>query len=100
MRVNMTNWEITKNAKYRATTARSKRDCVKAPWDLETQRIMMGKKKPKNADTAGGGPPETMMKQTRGGGDQGWRKGAKHGPLGSGRGGQNGKKKGPRSTKS
>ena len=26
MRVNMTNCEITKNAKYRATTARSKRD--------------------------------------------------------------------------
>jgi hypothetical protein len=29
--VKMISCEITKNAKYRARTARSKRDCVKAP---------------------------------------------------------------------
>jgi hypothetical protein len=63
MRVNTANCEITKNAKYRATTARSKRDCVKAPWYLEIQRIMMGKKKPKNADTAGGSTPEIRLNE-------------------------------------
>lgn len=65
MRVNIISCEITKNAKYRATTARSKRDCVKAPWYREIQRIMIGKKKPKNADTAGGSTPETMVKEVR-----------------------------------
>jgi hypothetical protein len=63
MRVNMINCEIIKNAKYRATTARSKRDRVKAPWYLEIQRIMMGKKKPKNADTAGGSTPEIKLNE-------------------------------------
>ena len=63
MRVNMANCEMTKNAKYRATTARSKRDCVKAPWYLESQRIMMGRKNPKNADTAGGSTPEIKLKE-------------------------------------
>jgi hypothetical protein len=30
---------------------------------LEIERIMMGKKKPKNADTAGGSTPETKLKE-------------------------------------
>jgi hypothetical protein len=64
MRVNMMSCEITKNAKYRATTARSKRDWVKAPWYRESQRIMTGKKKPKIADTAGGSTPDTKLKET------------------------------------
>src|SRR5579863_1689695 len=62
MTVNMISCEITKNAKYRARTARSKRDCVKAPWYRESQRIMRGKKNPKKAETAGGSTPETMLK--------------------------------------
>jgi hypothetical protein len=63
MRVNMTNCEITKKAKYRATTARSKREWVKAPWYLEIKRIRIGKKKPKSADTAGGSTPEIKLKE-------------------------------------
>ncbi len=75
--VNMTNCEITKNAKYRATTARSKRDCVKAPWYSEIQRIIMGKTKPKSADTAGGSTPEIRLKETGEDWDQCWRNGTK-----------------------
>ena len=77
IRVNMISCEITKNAKYRATTARSKRDCVKAPWYLEIQRIMMGRTKPKSADTAGGSTPETTSKEEREDWDQFSRNGTK-----------------------
>ncbi len=62
IKVKITSWEITKKAKYRAMTARSKRECVMAPWYFDSQRMMMGRKKPKRADTAGGNTPERKSK--------------------------------------
>ncbi len=56
----MINWEMIRKAKYLATTARSSRECVKAPMYCESQRIMIGRKKPKIAETAGGKIPEIM----------------------------------------
>lgn len=62
MRVKTISCEITRNAKYRATTARSSRDCVVAPWYCESQRMTMGRKKPNRAETAGGRTPEMNVK--------------------------------------
>ena len=63
MSVNTTNCDSTKNAKYRPTTARSNRLCVKAPWYWDSQRTMMGIKKLKKPETAGGSTPDTMAKE-------------------------------------
>jgi hypothetical protein len=62
IKVKITSWEITRKAKYRAMTARSKREWVMAPWYFESQRMMMGRKNPKSADTAGGSTPEMKVK--------------------------------------
>ena len=58
IKVKMTNWEMTKNAKYLATTDRSSLECVVAPMYWDNHRMMMGKKNPKIPDTVGGNTPE------------------------------------------
>jgi hypothetical protein len=52
---------MTRNAKYRATTARSRRECVLPPWYLDSERMIFGKTQPNRADTAGGRIPETTL---------------------------------------
>ena len=59
--VKMINWEMTKKAKYRATTARSIREYVYAPMYLVSRRMMIGSAHPKSADTAGGSTPDTNV---------------------------------------
>jgi len=54
--------EMIKNAKYRAMTARSRRDRVIAPWYLVNRRMMIGKRNPNSAEMVGGSTPETMEK--------------------------------------
>jgi hypothetical protein len=63
IKVKMTNCDITKKAKYRATTARSSRDCVKAPIYFDSHLIVIGRKNPKTAETAGGRTPDAIAKE-------------------------------------
>lgn len=77
IRVKMISCEMTKNAKYRAMTARSSRECVRAPWYCDNHRITMGKKKPNSAETAGGSTPEMNVKDPGDESDQSCRKGTK-----------------------
>lgn len=73
--VNTTSCDRTKNAKYLPTTARSKRDWVSAPWYCDSQRTMMGMKKLKKPDTAGGRTPETTANEVGEALAQDWIKG-------------------------
>ena len=75
--VKMISCEMTKNAKYLAMTARSSRECVVAPWYCDSQRIMMGRKNPKTAETAGGSTPEMNVNVPGEASDQDSRKGTK-----------------------
>ena len=43
-------------------TARSRRECVYAPMNLVSLRMMMGSAQPNSADTAGGSTPEMIAK--------------------------------------
>lgn len=56
----MTKLEMIMKKKYRAVTARSRRERVGAPWYLEILRMMIGRRKPKSAETTDGRIPETM----------------------------------------
>lgn len=78
--VKMTSWLITRNVKYRAMTARSSLEWVKAPMyyvisqlldgqsrsanrlTWVNQRMMIGRKNPKRPETAGGKTPEMNAK--------------------------------------
>jgi len=58
-----TNCESTKNAKYPPTTAQSRRDWVIAPWYCDSRQMMMGMKKLKNPESAGGRTLETTANE-------------------------------------
>ena len=63
MSVKMINCEMTKKAKYRATTARSIREYVYAPMYFVSLRMMIGSAHPNSADTAGGSTPDTNVNE-------------------------------------
>jgi hypothetical protein len=63
MRVNMTSWETTRNAKYLAIKRRSRYDRVTAPMYFDSLRMMMGKKNPNRPETAGGRTPEAIANE-------------------------------------
>lgn len=57
----ITSCEMTRNAKYRATTARSSRVRVVAPWYLDSLRMAMGRKYPKTALMVGGSTADARL---------------------------------------
>ena len=63
MSVKMINWEMTKKAKYRATTARSIREYVYAPMYFVSLRMMIGNAHPKSAETVGGSTPDRKVNE-------------------------------------
>lgn len=56
------NWEMIKNAKYLARTARSSLELVETPMYFDSHLMMIGKTNPKRAETTDGKTPEMTLK--------------------------------------